>query len=227
MFTKTNITAACLLLLVSTSYAGFGLETTRVIYHEKNNSEGVVAFNTDKGRNYLLKSWVEDKAGNVSSDFVSTPPLVKLRAEKKNTLQVTKVASLPADRESLYWLNVKFVAPGEEGRENVLRYSMTNRIKIIYRPSVLDNNRDIETGMNTLAWSVSGNRLTVNNPAPYYVNISKITVNNQEVKLPSGYLSPKSTETLTVPQAIKLPTNIKMTYINDYGKAVELNYSAK
>lgn len=227
MFTKTNITAACLLLLVSTSYAGFGLETTRVIYHEKNNSEGVVAFNTDKGRNYLLQSWVEDKAGNVSSDFVSTPPLVKLRAEKKNTLQVTKVASLPADRESLYWLNVKFVAPGEEGRENVLRYSMTNRIKIIYRPSVLDNNRDIETGMNTLAWSVSGNRLTVNNPAPYYVNISKITVNNQEVKLPSGYLSPKSTETLTVPQAIKLPTNIKMTYINDYGKAVELNYSAK
>ncbi|EPW8573385.1 fimbrial biogenesis chaperone [Morganella morganii] len=228
MFTKTNIiTASVLLLLVSKSYAGFGLETTRVIYHEKNNSEGVVAFNTDKGRNYLLQSWVEDKAGNVSSDFVATPPLVKLRAEKKNTLQVTKVASLPADRESLYWLNVKFVAPGEEGRENVLRYSMTNRIKIIYRPSVLDNNRDTETGTDKLEWSVSGNRLTVNNPAPYYVNISKITVNNQEIKLPSGYLSPKSTETLTVSQAIKLPANIKMTYINDYGKAVELNYSAK
>ncbi|MBA5838935.1 fimbria/pilus periplasmic chaperone, partial [Morganella morganii] len=50
-----------------------------------------------------------------------------------------------ADRESLYWLNVKFVAPSEEGQENVLRYSMTNRIKILYRPAALDNSRDIET----------------------------------------------------------------------------------
>lgn len=228
MFTKTNILSACaLLLLVSESYAGFGLETTRVIYHEKNNSEGVVAFNTDKGRNYLLQSWVEDKAGNVSPDFVSTPPLVKLRAEKKNTLQVTKVASLPADRESLYWLNVKFVAPSEEGQENVLRYSMTNRIKILYRPAALDNSRDIETYANKLDWSVSGNRLTVNNNTPYYVNVSKITVNNQEVKLPSEYISPKSAETITAPQVIKAPANVKLTYINDYGKAVELNYSAK
>ncbi|WP_239670171.1 fimbrial biogenesis chaperone [Morganella morganii] len=174
-----------------------------------------------------MQSWVEDKAGNVSPDFVSTPPLVKLRAEKKNTLQVTKVASLPADRESLYWLNVKFVAPSEEGQENVLRYSMTNRIKILYRPAALDNSRDIETYADKLDWSVSGNRLTVNNSTPYYVNVSKITVNNQEVKLPSGYISPKSVETITVPQAIKAPANVKLTYINDYGKAVELSYSAK
>lgn len=96
MFTKTNIiTASVLLLLVSKSYAGFGLETTRVIYHEKNNSEGVVAFNTDKGRNYLLQSWVEDKAGNVSSDFVATPPLVKLRAEKRTHYRSQKWPHYP------------------------------------------------------------------------------------------------------------------------------------
>ncbi|HHN8366557.1 TPA: fimbrial biogenesis chaperone [Morganella morganii] len=95
MFTKTNILSACaLLLLVSESYAGFGLETTRVIYHEKNNSEGVVAFNTDKGRNYLLQSWVEDKAGNISPDFVSTPPLVKLRAEKKEYITGHKSSAI-------------------------------------------------------------------------------------------------------------------------------------
>lgn len=119
------------------------------------------------------------------------------------------------------------MAPSEEGQENVLRYSMTNRIKILYRPAALDNSRDIETYADKLDWSVSGNRLTVNNSTPYYVNVSKIIVNNQEVKLPSGYISPKSAETITAPQVIKAPANVKLTYINDYGKAVELHYSAK
>ncbi|WP_247715863.1 hypothetical protein [Morganella morganii] len=45
--------------------------------------------------------------------------------------------------------------------------------------------------------------------------------------MPAGYISPKSVETITVPQAIKAPANVKLTYINDYGKAVELSYSAK
>lgn len=128
-------------LASSTSYAGFGLETTRVIYHEKENSEGVVAFNTDKNRNYLLQSWVEDKNGKITQDFAVTPPLIKLKSEQKNTIQLTKIASLPSDQEALYWLNVKFVAPSSEDLENVLRYSMTNKIKLIYRPTALSDKK--------------------------------------------------------------------------------------
>ncbi|WP_413495641.1 molecular chaperone [Morganella psychrotolerans] len=227
MFTK-NITISVLTCILFTvkSYAGFGLETTRLVYHEKNNSEGVVAFNTDKNRNYLLQSWVEDKTGKVSPDFVSTPPLLKLRAEQKNTLQVTKVVNLPSDSESLYWLNVKFVAPSSEGKENVLRYSMTNRIKIIYRPASLDN-KDIETYIDKLTWRVSGNTLIVKNPTPYYVNISKLAINNQEIKIPDSYLIPKSEETLKLPGTINAPAHVRLTYINDYGKAIEKNVSVK
>lgn len=227
MFTKkiTISVLTCLLFTVK-SYAGFGLETTRLVYNEKNNSEGVVAFNTDKNRNYLLQSWVEDKAGKVSPDFVSTPPLLKLRAEQKNTLQVTKVVNLPSDKESLYWLNVKFVAPSSEGQENVLRYSMTNRIKIIYRPASLDN-KDIETYVDKLTWNVSGNSLTVKNPTPYYVNVSKLVINNQEIKLPDGYLTPKSEEKLILSGTKNSPAHIRLIYINDYGKAIEKNVSVK
>lgn len=228
MFTKKIIISASIFILFTAkSYAGFGLETTRLIYQEKNNSEGVVAFNTDKNKNYLLQSWVEDNTGNVSSDFVSTPPLLKLRAEQKNTLQVTKVINLPSDRESLYWLNVKFVAPSREGQENILRYSMTNRIKIIYRPTSLDSNKNIETYVDKLTWSLSGKTITIKNTTPYYVNVSKILINNQEVKLPDGYLTPKSEATIKSENTVNDSDYIKLTYINDYGKAIERTFSFK
>lgn len=52
-----------------------------------------------------------------------------------------KVSTLPSDKESLYWLNVKFVAPSSEDLEHVLRYSMTNKIKLIYRPTALSDKK--------------------------------------------------------------------------------------
>lgn len=183
-------------LASSTSYAGFGLETTRVIYHEKENSEGVVAFNTDKNRNYLLQSWVEDKNGKITQDFAVTPPLIKLKSEQKNTIQLTKIASLPSDQEALYWLNVKFVAPSSEDLENVLRYSMTNKIKLIYRPTALSDKK-LEDVVNELTWSRSTAGVKVVNPTPFYINIAKIKINNREVEAPS-YLEPRSETVINV-----------------------------
>lgn len=62
-----------LLSTVTSSFAGFGLETTRVIYNEQSNNEGFVAFNTDKDTNYLLQSWIEDLNGEVTQNFVIIP----------------------------------------------------------------------------------------------------------------------------------------------------------
>ena len=141
MFTKTNILSACaLLLLVSESYAGFGLETTRVIYHEKITARVLLPLIPTKAEIIFCSHGLKIKQ-EMSALILFQHHHSSNYGLKKNTLQITKVASLPADRESLYWLNVKFVAPSEEGQENVLRYSMTNRIKILYRPAALDNSR--------------------------------------------------------------------------------------
>lgn len=210
---------------ISPCYAGFGLETTRIIYHEKDKSEGVVAFNTDKNRNYLLQSWIEDKNGKVTQDFAATPPLLKLRSEQKNTIQITKIAALPSDRETLYWLNVKFVAPSSEDLDNVLRYSMTNKIKLIYRPSTLED-QQIVSSMNKLNWSRLANGVKVVNPTPYYVNIAKLKINEKEIEAPS-YLDPYSDTAINLPKSVGNANKVSLSYINDYGKGLDINYLIK
>ncbi|MEQ4794189.1 molecular chaperone, partial [Klebsiella variicola subsp. variicola] len=158
-----------LLGTIAPSFGGFGLETTRVIYNEQSNNEGFVAFNTDKDTNYLLQSWIEDLNGKVTQNFVITPPLLKLVAQQKNTLQVTKNITLPNDVESMYWINVKFVAPSNENLENVLRYSMTNKIKLIYRPQSLSH-INIENEVKTLKWSLKNGNIVITNNTPFFIN---------------------------------------------------------
>lgn len=182
---------------ITSCFAGFGLETTRVVYNETNNNEGFVAFNDDKNTNYLLQSWVEDLNGKLTQDFVITPPLIKLMAQQKNTLQVTKNTILSNDVESMYWINVKFVAPSNENLENVLRYSLTNRIKLIYRPQSLKN-VNIEKEIKELKWNVKNNSLVVSNNSPYFVNIGKLIVDGKEIEKTPSFLSPKSETAINV-----------------------------
>lgn len=209
---------------ITSSFAGFGLETTRVIYNESNNNEGFVAFNSDKNTNYLLQSWVEDLNGKLTQDFVITPPLIKLMAQQKNTLQVTKNTTLPNDIESMYWINVKFVAPSNENLENVLRYSMTNRIKLIYRPQSL-RDVNIEKEIKELRWSVKNTSLVVSNSSPYFINIGKLIVDGNEIEKIPSFLSPKSETTINVNKTLSGKEKIKLFYIDDFGKSLPMEFA--
>ncbi|WP_348265609.1 fimbria/pilus periplasmic chaperone, partial [Salmonella enterica] len=58
----------------------------------------------------VLQSWlsvVDPKVTN-NQAFIITPPLFRLDAGQKNSIRVIRSgAPLPADRESMYWLNIK------------------------------------------------------------------------------------------------------------------------
>lgn len=66
----------------------------------------------------------------------------------------------------MYWINVKFVAPSNENLENVLRYSMTNKIKLIYRPQSLSH-INIENEVKTLKWSLKNGNIVITNNTPF------------------------------------------------------------
>lgn len=221
---KTLLGLGLIFSSITSSFAGFGLETTRVVYNESNNNEGFVAFNSDKNTNYLLQSWVEDLNGKLTQDFVITPPLIKLMAQQKNTLQVTKNTSLPNDIESMYWINVKFVAPSNENLENVLRYSMTNRIKLIYRPQSLKN-ANIDKEIKALNWNVKNENLVVSNKSPYFINIGKLIIDGKEIENTPSFLLPKSETTINVGKTLSNNKKIELFYIDDFGKSLPVEFS--
>lgn len=143
---------------------------------------------------------------------------------KKNTLQVTKNITLPNDIESMYWINVKFVAPSNENLENVLRYSMTNKIKLIYRPQLLSN-INIEDEVKKLKWSLKNGNMVVTNNTPFFVNIGKIVLNNNEIQDNPGYLPPKSETIIKINKVQSSQNKIQLIYIDDFGKGVPVDFT--
>ncbi len=101
--------------------------------------------------------------------FIVTPPLFRLDPEQNNVLRINFIgASLPSDRESVYWLNVKSIAPTPQGEVNKLQVNIKSKFKIFYRPNGLAG--DPAKAWQQLKFTQSGGHLTVANPTPYFVS---------------------------------------------------------
>jgi len=210
-------------LIMQSSYAGVGLETTRVIFNEGDKNQGVVAFNTDKTVSYLAQSWVENQHEKQSNDFVVMTPLLKVRPEQKNTVQLMKNVNLNADQESMYWLNVKFIAPNQKDADNTLKYAMTHRIKVLYRPSALSKMTMAEEAKK-LTWNVQNGQLNLKNPTPFYIHLAEVKLAGQAITTPT-YIAPYA----QINQKVNAPaqTNVlHLSYINDHGRAMPIELSA-
>ena len=209
-------------LVSAQSYAGIGLETTRIIFNQNDKNASVTAFNTDANTGFLLQSWVEGVDRKLSPDFVVTPPLMKLGQDKKNTLNISKVADLSNNNvEQLYWLNVRFIPPGKENSENVLRFSLTNQIKLIYRPEILEK-VDFSKEVKKIIWTVTGDKLVVNNPTPYIINLNSTNIDAQPVE-EITYLLPQTETNFKLKSKASVKPKIEFSYINDYGAVVKLD----
>ena len=209
---------ACISLVSVQSYAGIGLETTRVIFNQNDKSESVTAFNTSANMEFLLQSWIEGEDKKFSPDFIVTPPLMKLGAEKKNAMIITKIAELTDTVERLYWLNVRFIPASDKTTENVLRYSMTKKIKLIYRPKDLEK-VDFDREIKKLVWEVQGDQLVVSNPTAYIINLNSIDINSESVA-DINYLRPQAKTNFKLKSKYPAHPKIKFSYINDYGAVI-------
>jgi len=99
---------------VEAGHAGIVMGGTRVIYQEGKREAAISVSNADSHSPYLVQSWVENYAENNKSrvPFIVTPPLFRLDPEQQNVLRINFIgATLPADRESVFCLNLKSIAP--------------------------------------------------------------------------------------------------------------------
>lgn len=168
------------------TYSSLTLNADRLIYNEK-DGDASVTVHSNEDRAYLIQSWLDAGDSNVKKNlpFVVTPPLFRLAPKSDNVIRVMYLGNgLPADRESLFWLDVKGV-PGlndEESKvENRMVLAINNRIKFFFRPAGLKG--DPGEAVKTLHWTRAGNTVKVDNASPFNLVLSDITIDKEAVSV--------------------------------------------
>jgi len=218
---KVKYLAAGLMLAAASqsvfAAGGVVVGSTRVVYDAKNKEASLTVSNKTEKQYFLIQSWVDDSNGNKNVPFSLTPPLFRLNAGKENMLRIIKTpGDVPADRESVYWVNVKAIPPAPDAGEsqNVLQLAIKTRIKLFYRPTSLTTK--VEDAPAQLQWFHSGNKLLVKNPSEYAVTLDKVTVNGNDVKDVNMVL-PKGEATYEFPAAAGNAQELQFMAITDYG----------
>ncbi len=104
-------------------------------------SISVHAANTIRKLPYLAQSWIEDAKGNKSARRLRClPPVQRIDAMMNGQVKVQglpDINKLPADRESAFDFNVREIPP-KSNKPNTLQIALQTRIKLFWRPKVLE-----------------------------------------------------------------------------------------
>lgn len=220
-----SATAFLLATGIPATYASIQINTTRVIYHAAEKDISVQITNPGKYP-VLLQSWTDDgnpeiKPDTMRTPFVLTPPLTRVNADAGQTLRLSYTGTaLPADRESVYWLNVLEIPPVGEKGTNQVQVAFRSRIKLFYRPVTLDD-KGARTAIAQLRWQAQGNHIILSNPTAYYVSAVAVTATHagKKTTIPADMLAPHGSLDLTLPSGV-VADGLTVEAINDYGSSV-------
>lgn len=193
---------------------GIFIGATRIIYPLNSRQESVSIINSSSTEPFLVQSWIEDENLKKSHDFVVTPPLYLSRTENENVLRLLRVINhLPKDKESLYYFIAKAIPSIEDREKNksTLRIATASRIKLFVRPSGLEP--AAEKAPDYLVFRRVNNQLEIDNPTPYYITITNVSLN--KIPLNDIMIPPKSHVTKAI--SVKDTGIVNYSTINDYG----------
>ena len=237
---KPSIRAACaaiaMLCLCAplTARAGVVIAGTRVVLPAA-QGEVTVRLSNQGDHPVLVEAWIDtgdlnSTPNNVNTPFLITPPLFRMESSKEQSLRIIYTQGtqpLPADRESLFWLNVLEVPPKPSGPQyagrNYMQFAIRSRLKLFYRPASLSSG-DATKAPDKLSFTARGTALDVRNPTPYYITISKLSFGPDGKPLDgaSGMVAPFGDLHLTLKSPAQAPaagTPVTFITINDYGAA--------
>lgn len=179
-----KLTLFSLLLVTLNGYAGMLVDKTRVIFPEGDVTQSLNIMNVNHYPSFV-QLWVDSGEINnfKQSDeapFLLIPPIFNLRADEIKSVKVIYNGKpLPADRESLYWINIYEVPAVKEtlSQEQFLLMSMKTQMKVIYRPKSL--NGDVSKAGQSLSCSVRHDKtfsLVCRNNTGYFLSYKDIHV---------------------------------------------------
>ena len=228
---SAGLLALC--LVAPQAHANVLIGGTRVVFPAK-DGEVTVRLTNENDHPVLIESWIDrgdlhSTPESVDAPFLITPPLFRMDAQKEQSLRIVYTHDqLPADRESLFWLNVLEVPPKPTGPQtegqNLLQLALRSRLKLFYRPAGLPG--DPLKAPAQLTWKVvadgKGYALEAHNPTPYYVTVTAATLNATTAD--TGMVAPLSDLRMPLHDVAQKPaagSAIHFTAINDYGAAAE------
>ena len=222
-------------LHVSPTLAGIVVNSTRVIYPQK-NSEVTVRLESQNDYSSLVQSWIDsgnknEEIKNINVPFILLPPLTRIEPHQGQTLRISYLgnnASLPADRESVFWLNVLDIPPSSSSvNENLLQMAIRTRIKLFFRPTAIQDLSPAEAA-EALRWHVIKDNksliLEAENNSPFYVSVVAVEASSahKEYSAEGKMIAPYGRETYRFDKGHFPLKKFKYIYINDYGASVSI-----
>lgn len=187
------LSAALALLMTSASVqaAGFGINSTRLIYPEGANSISATLRNRGDNTVYLVQSSVSRiSASAQAAPFDVIPPLFRMEAESRHQVRIRfHGADLPKDRESVFYFRTAAIPSSkgnaaDESEQRITgnaRFGLGKTIKLFYRPKNLVG--DSLSAQRNLQVKADAKGLHISNPSPYYVSFHEIKVAGKNLSL--------------------------------------------
>ncbi|MHC8346674.1 fimbrial biogenesis chaperone [Pseudomonas sp. RT6P73] len=225
----------CAMVFASPAFCSVVLVGTRIIY-PASVSEKSLQFNSQDAYPNLVQIWVDkgnpqSKPETADAPFVATPQIFRMNPNAGQLVRLVYTGSnLPADRESVFYLNFMQMPAlkASQMTSNLLLMAVTSRVKVFYRPAGLKGNAD---GIaNALKFKLQGSgasaRIQVENNSGFHAVIrdASLVGGGQTIPLVSSVmLSPKSTDSWPIPsptQPIPSSRRLHLTLVNDLGADV-------
>lgn len=215
---------------------GLRLAQTRVIFNADNKNANAAIKNNGQ-QVYLIKAAVMNTPeGNnpalPAAPFMVTPPMFRLEKESQSTALIVRngTAQLPADRESVFWLSflaIPAVSKNGNTPDNMtsaqVSVGIRNVIKLFYRPAGLSPS--FERAQEKLTFRREGQRVSVNNPTPYYLTLAALSFNGRDVSLQdhNPMIAPFASAVFPAEGAV---SQAQWAVITDYGDMGQIHTAA-
>jgi P pilus assembly chaperone PapD len=108
--------------------------------------------------------------------------------------------------------------------QNILQLAIRSRFKFIYRPAGLGRDAAAEK----LALTANGSSLSVSNPTPFYITVSRISRDGgKALNSKTVMFAPQSSQTIALSSAVSKGETLTVNNINDYGADVAVKVTVK
>lgn len=228
---RPSIMLSLLLMIFTmhTASAAIALDRTRIVFNAEQPIFSLTISNKNNRLPYLAQAWIEDEAGEkIRGPLTVIPPLQRLEPNQSSQVKVQAMPTakqLPADRETLYYFNLREIPPKSD-TPNTLQIALQTRIKLFYRPEALAVMSESAPWQEQLTLEKRGDQYVVKNPTAYYV----VIVDGSAAKDTAGpedfeplMLAPFAEGALNI-SAARLGSHPVLTYVNDYGARPQLNF---